>query len=277
MRRGAFTLRRASASALLSAALLALFDLGAAHAGAWTQESGRGLAILTFVYDSANAAFESRDVQGQTTDFTKYEADLYTEYGVSDRFTVVFRAPYQRIVDRSGDETQRLTGAGEVELAVRANLWRRGGFVVSAQPLIGFPGEARGGGQAPLEAAGRFYEGRLLLGWGGDVGGRDVFWSADGGYRIREGPAPDEWRADAAIGLSVRPSTKLIAQSFNTVSAGEARAPFADFRSHKVQASAVQRVSDSISLQFGGFRTVAGENVIKEVGGFTALWWEFRP
>ncbi|MEL7027915.1 MAG: hypothetical protein AAGL49_01615 [Pseudomonadota bacterium] len=242
------------------------------EAGPWTQDQGDALQILTFVYDSANAAFEARNGQRAETDFTKYEIDLYSEFGVTDRFTLVLHAPYQHIRDEAGDEPVEISGAGDLELAVRAKLFERDGFIASLQPMVGFPGEATGGGQAPLEAAGRFYEVRALFGRGGTLVGRPSFWAAEGGYRVRTGAAPDEWRADVTFGLSPNGRWQVLAQNFNTISSGAARAPFAPFRSHKVQVSGVRQVTDTVSIQLGGFHTFAGENVIAEVGGFTAVW-----
>jgi len=77
------------------------------------------------------------------------------------------------------------------------------------------------------------------------------------------------------LGVSPTQNWQVLAQSFTTVSAGEARAPFGDFRSHKLQLSGVRRLSDAVGLQVGGFRTVAGRNVIKETGAFTAVWFDW--
>jgi len=65
-----------------------------------------------------------------------------------------------------------------------------------------------------------------------------------------------------------------MAQSFNLIS-GPARPPYQPFRIHKIQFSAVWKVSPSFSLQSGAFFSPAGRNALDERGLVLSVWANF--
>jgi len=64
----------------------------------------------------------------------------------------------------------------------------------------------------------------------------------------------------------------VMAQSFNVISGGNARPPFAYYRAHKVELSLVERVSRHWSLQLGGYLSPSGQNALVEKGLSLVLW-----
>ena len=64
----------------------------------------------------------------------------------------------------------------------------------------------------------------------------------------------------------------VMAQNFNIISAGDASPPYSYYRSHKLEFSVVQRLSQHWSLQSGVFFSPAGQNALVERGVSIALW-----
>ncbi len=79
-------------------------------------------------------------------------------------------------------------------------------------------------------------------------------------------PRPNETPIDLTAGLWLTKGTMLMAQSFNIVSAGDARPPYAFYRSHKIELSIVERLSRHWLLQSGVFFSPAGQNALVEKG-----------
>ena len=72
------------------------------------------------------------------------------------------------------------------------------------------------------------------------------------------------------------PRLLLLLQSFNTVAVqGDRRFGGGRMRRHKLQPSLVWELSESWSVQFGAFATLAGRETLQESGLVAALWWRF--
>ena len=65
-----------------------------------------------------------------------------------------------------------------------------------------------------------------------------------------------------------------MAQSFNTVSGGDAVSPFTYYRSHKFELSLVERLNPRWSLQTGVFISPAGQNALVERGLQVSIWMQ---
>lgn len=250
--------------------LLAL--AGQAGAGAWTLPKGTGLLIATPLASKASRGFGADRASARVPAFRKAEIHLLAEYGITDRFTLRGRTEL-RHVRREGAED--LNGLGVSEIGGRFRFLRRGGFVASVE-ANGRVAEARElvatVGEGLLEAE---FEGRLLAGYGFTLLGRSAFVDLQGAYRARGGDRrPDEVLVDATLGLRVRPRLLVLAQSFSTFATGSTAAqPAYDF--HKLQLSGVADVTERVSVQLGGFATVAGRNALLERGTLAALWLRF--
>ncbi|HEY0266113.1 MAG TPA: hypothetical protein VGC16_05130, partial [Rhizomicrobium sp.] len=115
---------------------------------------------------------------------------------------------------------------------------------------------------------------RLLYGAGFRWRGMDGFVNVEAGERWVSAPRPDQTPVDLTAGLWLDPDWMAMLQSFNLVS-GSAAAPYSYFRSHKLELSAVWRVTQRFSLQAGAFVSPAGQNALVERGLVLALWSDF--
>ena len=89
------------------------------------------------------------------------------------------------------------------------------------------------------------------------------------------GKMHDEVRLDATLGIRVWRNLSLLAQSFNTVSAGKGGYGFPATRFSKVELSAVYDLDRRWSVQLGAIATIAGRNALRERGVELAVWRRF--
>lgn len=254
------------------AALCVGAGAGVALAGPWTLPEGQGLAIATLLGSQADHRFDAAGALGPMPRFRKAEIQVLAEYGITDRFTLRGRTEARalRFEDRpSADDT----GLGFTEIGLRTRLLQRGPLVLSAE------GNLRGAQARAVEGPGadggfRFEaEARGLAGYGFQLRGRDAFAAGELAYRFRAS-RPDELRLDLTLGVRPVPRTLLLAQVFSTFAVmGEDGVPAGS--DHKLQLSAVRDVTPAVSLQFGGFATVAARERLAERGLLLALWRRF--
>jgi protein XagA len=162
-----------------------------------------------------------------------------------------------------------------IGLGARVPLWRRGGFILSAQ-VSGETGLERTMATALQRFAPRHeVDARVLAGQSFDVLGMDVFVEAQAGYRWRSGRFADEMRGDLTFGIKPLPQLLLLVQSLNTLAVE--RAPGADgrMRQHKLQVSAVVSFSERWAVQAGVFGSLAGRNALRERGIVLGVWRKF--
>lgn len=232
---------------------------------------GEGQAIATVTVDVADTAFDAQGEESVSADFLKREIALFLEHGLTRAWTLVARPAYQQVsIGRESAEEEE-TGFAAFEIGARRVLFNRDAFVASAQMLAILPGEGENVLDAPLGAGGGGAEARLLVGRGFDGWGEGGFIEAQTGYRWRAGEDADEARLDLTVGW--RPSRRWtgLLQGFSAWSMAEPTA-LRPYDHHRVQLSAVRRINERWSFQIGGFRTVAGRNVIAEQAGFISLW-----
>ena len=125
------------------------------------------------------------------------------------------------------------------------------------------------------KAAGSQVELRLLYGTNFKLFGHDGFVDLQAAERWIKHPRPNEVALDATLGLWVRPGTLAMFKSYNIVSGGGGEAPYGFYRMHKLEFSVVQRLSDRWSVQIGAFTSPLGQNIVKEQGVLSALWYRF--
>jgi protein XagA len=245
---------------------------GPALAGPWTLPEGRGIAIATLFGSQADQRFDGAGALGATPRFRKAEIQVLAEYGITDRFTLRGRTEARalRFEDRPSAND---TGLGFTEVGVRARLLQRGSLVLSAE------GNLRGAEARAVEgpeATGGFRfeaEARGLAGYGFQLRGRDAFAAGELAYRFRAS-RPDELRLDLTLGVRPVPRTLLLAQVFSAFGImGEDGVPAGS--DHKLQLSAVRDVTPAMSVQFGGFATLAARDRLAERGLLLAVWRRF--
>ena len=188
-----------------ASALITMYA-GTTYAGAWTQSEGHGLFITQVTRYSTDSFFDTEARKQSQPEFTKYEIQPYIEYGLKDWLTVGGSA-YLQSVAQSGRNNY---GIADPEAFARLRLYQTDARVLSIQPLVKFgsrfnrEGTPRGGSKSHDAELSALYGGNLHV-----ISDKDYF-DTRIGYRWRDNDLSDQWRADAAIGLSVTNSIQLV-------------------------------------------------------------------
>ncbi|MGL5114951.1 MAG: hypothetical protein ACRC7G_02345 [Beijerinckiaceae bacterium] len=263
-----------SALRRLTATFLVMMPISDAQAGAWLQPPGRLQVIFASTVSLATRGF-GRDAPSPGTErFLKAESGQRIEFGVSENFTLLAGGEFSTTLKESGDGTdlRRIAKAG---LGGRFPVFRWNGGLVSAEIEGWTAGEWRltmrgRRHSAPTEA--RF---SLLAGQGFPLAGRHAFADLRLGYHRRSGIAADSLELDATFGIDLFSRAQLMFQSFNAMSLNREGPGGRHWRRHKGQISLVARLTDSWSMQFGAFATLAGKNTLAERGVLVASWRRF--
>lgn len=178
--------------------LALLLSASTAHAGAWVQPEGSGMAIMQVGKFSGARYFDVDGSRKPQPRYTKWEAQPYLEYGITGRHTIGATGYLQRTEQRG----EANTGIADPELFLRSRIWNDDDTVVSLQPLVKFPSAfvhpagPRGGS--------RSVDSELSLLYGHNI---DWFSNRDYldirlGYRHRTRGLAGQYRTDIALGLS---------------------------------------------------------------------------
>jgi len=177
--------------------LLALGLPMVAHAGAWIQPKGQGLAIAQTTFYTTSHYF---DVDGQKQSqlrFTKYELQPYLEYGLTDSITLGGSA-YLDTVVQANEEHRGIT---DPQFFLRGRVYHDDRQVVSIEPLIKLPSHfsestpPQGGSKSTdLELSLRYGRSQPLL-------TPHDYTDFRLGYRQRSLGLSDQLLIDAAVGI----------------------------------------------------------------------------
>jgi hypothetical protein len=265
--------RRGRAAA--AAAILALSPVDAAKAGAWLQPEGRGQIIFNPSVMVASQRFDRTGRPARSDRFVKQDAQTLVEYGLRENVTV-------SLATGARGETQPIEGAVQQVLTstlgggLRVGVWRSDDLVVSAQL------RAATGFERSLPALQRRFgprheiEARVLAGYSFRIGGLPAFVEAQAGYRWRSTGRADEALLDLSVGVRPIERLQVILQVFNTTALqrdgyGGRDRP----RQHKLQGSVVVDVTETWSVQAGGFVSLAGRSALREQGVLLGVWRKF--
>ncbi|MCW2307716.1 hypothetical protein [Rhodobium gokarnense] len=267
-------LRDLLAPAAVAAGLLAglVVPASEARAGAWTHEKGSGQVIGTFMYSNSTRGFDDHGNVVDIEDYTKAEASLLMEYGLTSDLTLMLTPSFRHA---SIGDISSSSRPGYTEFGARYRVFQKEGTVVSLQGLTRIPGTRRNDILANVGNTDTEYELRGMIGHGFKIGEKEAFVDGQAGYRLRTGDPADELRLDGTLGFRPRPDLLLLGQTFNTISVSDPEGIFRRTREHKLQLSAVYDINDSVSLQVGGLGTVYGRNALRERGVFSAVWLRF--
>lgn len=256
-----------------SCAILLLGSSGGGRAAAFLEPEGQGQVIVTTSFtDSANA-FDAAGRLVPVASYRKFELNAWMDYGLTDKLTLVF-VPSADDIAGSGNPGSTYRGLGMTEAGVRMAIAQTESTIFSFQATGLAPGSFNK--TNPALAGDNAFESdaRLLYGASFQLGGLSSFVDVETGYRWHE-IGPGEIRADLTFGIRPIPKLQLLAQSFNIVSVGPGLAYAPNFRSDKLEASAVYDFAENWSAQLGAFATVAAENARRERGLITAVWYRF--
>ncbi|HXC57311.1 MAG TPA: hypothetical protein VNU97_18565 [Rhizomicrobium sp.] len=255
----------------LAAALLTwTISAAMAQAGAWTLHRGHWQVFTATTQSQASTSFDAHGRAAIQTNFSKLLLQNCLEYGLSNSVTLFAIPNY--VTAHVQTPTVPLTVAhnASFEAGARLMLYARAGKL-SLQTSYKTAG-AFDLSVSANRASGRQIEVRLLYGTSFRLFGHDGFADLQVAQRWISHPRPNETPLDLTAGLWLTKDSMLMAQSFNIVSAGDARAPYTYYRSHKLELSLVQKLSRHWSLQVGAFFSPAGQNALVEKGITVSLW-----
>jgi protein XagA len=253
----------------------ALFCAGidSALAGAWLRDEGRSKTIFSSEWSGAKQRFDASGRPRQNGSFQKISIQTITEYGLTSDITLIAGLNGRQQRFSSLGLQQGSNNIGGIAGA-RLKLWSGNQTIFSFQARTELgseqqPGLLRSRRFDPPAAA----DLRLLVGHSFTLHGMPVFVDVQGGYRWRNAGHPDEIRTDLTLGLKPMAKTLLLFQSFNTLAiGGDKRFATKPMRQHKLQASLVYELTQNLSMQVGGFASVAGRESLRERGGLFAFW-----
>jgi protein XagA len=226
---------------------------GIARAGAWTQDTGHWLSISSSDYAQALDGYDGKGCAIAPIRFTKVSARDLIEYGWNDKLTLFIDPEY--ITAQSGARYRIFDKIGV--LSVQSSYRSSGAFDLS---------NSRDLGSASI------VELRVLYGTNFTLLGLNAFGDVELGERYVTHPRPNETVLDLTAGVWLGDSTMAMLQSFNVVSGGDWEPPDTYFRSHKIELSLVQQISEKWSLQVGAYVSPAGQNALVEQGVSMSIW-----
>jgi hypothetical protein len=245
-----------------------------ALAGAWTLPQGTGQVVTTVTASTSTSVFGDDGGLSSTPRYNKVDADALLEYGVTNQFTLMFQPGLQHI-DIAAPTSAERTGLDYTEFGGRYQIWRNDDWAVSGQVLLEIPGTTDRSNPAAVGYTDVEADFRALVGHNFMIGALPAFADLELAQRQRGDGAPNEFRADATLGVQFSPSWTLLAQSFNVMSEGSGSPVFGSYDYFKLQLSAVYALTPTWSLQGGGFTTYAGTNSLQENGAIFGVWHKF--
>ncbi|MBL6854432.1 MAG: hypothetical protein ISS15_03050 [Alphaproteobacteria bacterium] len=258
---------RCALPSLLAAALSA----SPAFGGAWTLTRDHWQSFSTATASQADWSFAPNGDATIPTRFNKILLQNTFEYGPTGYLTLFATPAY--VVANVTTPTRQLSHVQNTSIEAGARVM----LTAHRFGKLSIQGSYKTAGSFDLSVSahndsGRQIELRVLYGTGFEVFGRDAFIDFQIAQRWISHPRPNETPIDVTAGLWLTRDTMVMAQNFNIISAGDASPPYSYYRSHKLEFSVVQRLSQHWSLQSGVFFSPAGQNALVERGVSIALW-----
>lgn len=242
-----------------------------AFAGAWTENEGQGQLIATlFGWFGDGSPWGGNPAVKQN----RIEAQAYLQYGITNELTIFGQTALERYA-LSRPEESLYTGFDYSELGIRQKLWSTGEWVFSGEATLFIPGAHNSASPAQAGNTGGAAEGRLLAGYNLTVGPWPAFLDFEGAYRFRSAGPPNEWHADATLGVKFTPRLMVMLQDFTTISTAQVNPGFPSWRNSVVEASVVIGLDDRWSLQLGLFTTIVAIRTNTQHGAALAVWRNF--
>jgi protein XagA len=252
------------------AVLILMAVVDRAEAGAWTLKRGHWQVFTASTQSTASESFDGKGRAQIPTVFSKRLVQNSFEYGLTGALTLFVTPNYVtarvaapgRTPIRSNNVSieagaRLLLDGRHGELALQASYKTAGAFDLSV---------------SANHASGEQIDLRLLYGTSFKLFGHNGFADVQIAQRWIDHPRPNETPIDLTAGLWLTKRAMVMLQSFNIVSAGDARPPYTYYRSHKLELSYVRRLSRHWSLQMGAFYSPAGQNALAERGITISLW-----
>lgn len=263
-----------------------LFGLSDASlwAGAWSQQKGQGLAITTYRYYGTHKVFSGSGSLVKSENgghFTKNEANLYLEYGVTNNITLLGNFFLQHVSssDRVSGRDSNF-GLSQQEVGAR---WQFSNKPVaqSFQLLVGFPG---GSDATPVLDNNQWdFELDYFIAKSFKCLGRDAFVELGGGPRFRTGAPADQLRWFATLGYSITHQWQIFGQLEGThglgndspQTVGNNVTVTTNYTLLKAGLTVAYNINDRWALSAGPFIHYYGKNTGAGGGVQAAVWYRF--
>ncbi|MEN6543625.1 hypothetical protein [Parvibaculum sp.] len=246
-----------------------------AWAGAWPMAEGDLLVIMPLSATRANDAYGATGKVVPHSDYRKVELAPYLEYGLTSNITLLSSLALTRdTTDYFGYEfTQQ--SISRLELGARVDLgeWRETRFALQGLAVR----HGATSGDDPFSSRRGDIDGEigLFMGRNFTLLGMKGFTDTYGGYRYRPGGRPGEAKLNVTVGTRPLVSTMLLMKAESSTSIGKVQAEDTVQRvaASKLGLSIMQQFTDSISLELGGMRTIAGQNSLRQTTLTLGLWY----
>ncbi len=240
--------------------LISFVVTSAARAGAWLQNTGEGMAIVSGTYFTSDSFFDEAGNSQPQDRFRKHEMQAYGEFGATKDWTVGANLFLNRVA-QSGEQN---IGIADSEFFARRQLYRTDDMVISTQPLIKLPSLYRES-NPPLGGS-RSADGELsvLAGFAMPVMSSHDYLDTRVAYRARSKGLSSQFRGDIALGMYLRPDILLVPaiRSITSIHPDETNAfredGEQDYDLLKTEIALHYQVSETDWLQLTAFQHSAG-------------------
>ncbi len=200
-------MRRLGTFVFLFPMLSVLALASAVHAGAWTQPKGALNMTVTFGSYESSWYWDEQSESKKASDgaFSKTEARLYMEYGLTDRYTAILNLPWKRQEKASPSDLSK-SGVGDIEVGVRRRFWQRGNEAAALQLMFGIPAGYDDRIPVALGTGNRYADLRYVWGRSWALRGGYGYVNLEAGYRAFDDDEPNQLRFDGILYTPLSPS-----------------------------------------------------------------------
>ncbi|MHA7870910.1 MAG: hypothetical protein ACX939_01030 [Hyphococcus sp.] len=249
--------------------------LSTAAASPWTRASNELLLISRADYFRADLGPVETDTGVVDSQFERLEANLYSEFGVTDHIMIGGKAIYGTSWLTRGGVTETSTGFSEIETFGQYQVLRSNTHAAAARVAVVIPAGFESGVRPALQADSVDVDIAALYGRNLLTQNVKVFSTLEVGYRRRIGDPADQIRLQSALGIEPRNDLLFLIDAFVTLSLRNERPGGADFDVVKIQPSLLWRFSRRFGVQAGVTEEVAGRNIDLGRTVFLGLWSTF--
>ncbi|GAB4250776.1 MAG: hypothetical protein OHK005_17850 [Candidatus Methylacidiphilales bacterium] len=257
-------------------------------AGAWAQPEGRGLSILTYRFYETDQVFDDNGARRDLPnggEFTKHEANLYVEYGLPHRLTLIASLFLQDLhySDDAGASDSNF-GLSDPEVGLRWQFLEKEHWPKMALQFVTKVPGPYSLSDTPILGNDQFdFETVLFVGDNHKLLGRDGFWEIGFGPRARLGAPSDQLRWFATIGWRLTERFEWIGQLEGTHGLGNDRPQVigenvtatTDYTLLKATMQGVYHLNQNWSISAGPVIHYYGEKTGAGGGAQASLWFRF--
>ncbi|GJL94825.1 MAG: hypothetical protein DHS20C05_12300 [Hyphococcus sp.] len=247
----------------------------ASNASPWPQPHKRFLLISRTDYFNADLG-KINTINGLVEGrFQKTSADLYLEYGLTQKITLGGKIIYSQNWLSRGNNVERANGFSEIEIFGQYNLLQTTRGSGSVKVAITKPSDFQSGQRPGLQSRGYDVTASVLYGHNISTDPVKIFATIETGFKKRFSDSSDQIEGQATLGIEPSDKWLFLLDTFATKSLKNEKLAGADFDIVKVQPSIVWRPNKRWSLQAGVTQEIAGRNLSLGRTFFFSLWSAF--